>query len=330
VTKIFPPPPEALSTSVPPPAASQLPSPPLLETTVTDAPSPINGTTWVKGSGIPASLSRDAGTLPTITCRPASTWTLRARPSMSQPADAPCWVVGCPAALAKVRRDLRLSGTAESWSGWGCGGFIANLFKALGSIEVIAFAHKMTQTGVRKSVPEMDRTMALINYLRRRGGTYYGRIAVPTDLVKRLDKSEIQQALGKVRDPAEAKRRIIPWVQEKRDWFERLRREEPLTSETIEAEAQDVARNLLGLLTADRMERPPQAIESDYDPRELGLGITFDEYAEAFVEDDFRRVREEAADIVLRLGVSAPEGQCKMGGTMPGAPSGTRGGLSCW
>ena len=156
--------------------------------------------------------------------------------------------------------------------------------------------------------------MALTNYLRRRGGTYYGRIAVPTDLVARLGKSEIQQALGKVRDPADAKRKIGPWVQDKRDWFDRLRSGGTLTSEMIEQECGVVARDLLGFLTAERMARPqgqlagPRDPDDPPDPREIGLGVSLDRFTDALNEDNFAPVREEAVGIVLRLGVTAPEG----------------------
>lgn len=161
--------------------------------------------------------------------------------------------------------------------------------------------------------------MALTNNIRRRGGTYYGRIAVPVDLVAKIGRREIQQALGKVRDPAEARRKVTVWVQDKHEWFERLRRGAILTSEAIEQECQATARELLGFLTADRMALPQGALGRQTDtteppnPRLLGLEDSLDRFAEAIREDEFRPVLNEAAEITERLGVSAPEGTAEWG-----------------
>ena len=65
--------------------------------------------------------------------------------------------------------------------------------------------------------------MALANYLRRRGAAYSVRVPVPKDLWEAIGKREIVKALGKVRDPAEAKRKGPAKVQEIHDWFDQLR-----------------------------------------------------------------------------------------------------------
>ena len=65
--------------------------------------------------------------------------------------------------------------------------------------------------------------MALANYLRRRGAAYSVRVPVPKDLWEVIGKREIVKALGKVRDPAEAKRKGPAKVQEIHDWFDQLR-----------------------------------------------------------------------------------------------------------
>jgi hypothetical protein len=97
-----------------------------------------------------------------------------------------------------------------------------------------------TTTGV-PSVP-------LANYLRRRGATYSVRVRVPKDLCDTIGKPEIVQALGKVRDPAEAKRKGAEKVREIHARFERLRSGARLTSEMIERECQDIARDAVELL----------------------------------------------------------------------------------
>jgi hypothetical protein len=70
--------------------------------------------------------------------------------------------------------------------------------------------------------------MALANYLRRRGAAYSVRVPVPKDLWEVIGKREIVKALGKVRDPAEAKRKGPAKVQEIHDWFDQLRGAGPL------------------------------------------------------------------------------------------------------
>jgi hypothetical protein len=100
--------------------------------------------------------------------------------------------------------------------------------------------------------------MPLANYLRRRGATYSVRVPVPQDLQDHVGNREIVKALGKVRDPAEAKRKGAERVQEIRAWFERLRSGAKLTSEMIERECQDVAREGLEFLKVLRLGRAPQ------------------------------------------------------------------------
>src|SRR6476620_3882702 len=90
--------------------------------------------------------------------------------------------------------------------------------------------------------------MPLANYLRRRGAAYSVRVPVPQDLWEKVGKREIVKALGKVRDPAEAKRKGPAQVQEIHAWFDRLRSGAKLTSEMIEHECQEAARGWLELL----------------------------------------------------------------------------------
>jgi hypothetical protein len=71
---------------------------------------------------------------------------------------------------------------------------------------------------------------------------------------------EIVKALGKVRDPAEAKRKGATHVQEIRAWFDRLRSGAKLTSEMIERECQDIARDGLGFLKVLRLGRAPNGV----------------------------------------------------------------------
>jgi len=65
--------------------------------------------------------------------------------------------------------------------------------------------------------------MPLANYLRRRGAAYSVRVPVPKDLWEQVGKREVVKALGKVRDPAEARRKAPAKVQEIHAWFDRLR-----------------------------------------------------------------------------------------------------------
>jgi hypothetical protein len=155
--------------------------------------------------------------------------------------------------------------------------------------------------------------VALANYLRRRGATYSVRVPVPQDLWAQVGKREIVKALGKVRDPAEAKRKGAERVQEIRAWFERLRSGAKLTSEMIERECQDIAREALEFLKVWRLGRAPQrstATDDGYDeddPHIIGLDVAFDQFVEAIGEDNFRPVTAQAAEMVARLGVSAPK-----------------------
>ena len=66
-------------------------------------------------------------------------------------------------------------------------------------------------------------SMPLANYLRRRGATYSVRVPVPRDLWVMTGKREIVKALGKVRDPAEAKQKGAEKAREIHAGFERLR-----------------------------------------------------------------------------------------------------------
>jgi hypothetical protein len=65
--------------------------------------------------------------------------------------------------------------------------------------------------------------VALANYLRRRGATYSVRVPVPVDLQAVVGKREIVKALGKIRDPVEAKRKGPAAAQEIFTWFDQLR-----------------------------------------------------------------------------------------------------------
>jgi len=154
--------------------------------------------------------------------------------------------------------------------------------------------------------------MPLANYLRRRGAAYSVRVPVPKDLWEQVGKREIVKALGKVRDPAEAKRKGPAAVQEIHAWFDRLRSGAKLTSEMIERECQDIAREALDFLKVLRLGRAPQRRTADdeyeYDPNTLGLDVAFDDFVDAIRDDNFRPVTGQAAEIVNRLGVSAPKG----------------------
>jgi hypothetical protein len=126
--------------------------------------------------------------------------------------------------------------------------------------------------------------VALANYLRRRGGTYSVRVPVPKDLWDATPKREIVKALGKVRDPAEAKRKGATHVQEIRAWFDRLRSGAKLTSEMIERECQDIAREALEFLKVLRLGRAPQRSTGDDeyedDPNILGLDVALGQFAD--------------------------------------------------
>jgi hypothetical protein len=61
----------------------------------------------------------------------------------------------------------------------------------------------------------------LANYLRRRGAAYSVRVPVPKDLWEQVGKREIVKALGKMRDPTEAKRKGPAAVQEIHAWSDR-------------------------------------------------------------------------------------------------------------
>jgi site-specific recombinase XerD len=152
----------------------------------------------------------------------------------------------------------------------------------------------------------------LANYLRRRGAAYSVRVPVPKDLWEQVGKREIVKALGKVRDPAEAKRKGPAAVQEIHAWFDRLRNGAKLTSEMIERECQDIARDALEFLKVMRLGRAPQRSSTDDeyedDPHIRGLDVAFDNFVDAIREDNFRPVTGQAAEIVNRLGVSAPKG----------------------
>jgi hypothetical protein len=135
------------------------------------------------------------------------------------------------------------------------------------------------------------------------------RVPVPRDLWEQVSKREIVKALGKVRDPAEAKRKGAERVQEIQAWFDRLRSGAKLTSEMIERECQDIARDGLEFLKVLRLGRAPQRSAADYeyedDPHIIGLDVAFDQFVDAIRGDNFRPVTEQAAEMVNRLGVSA-------------------------
>jgi integrase len=150
--------------------------------------------------------------------------------------------------------------------------------------------------------------MPLANYLRRRGASYSVRIPVPKDLWEQVGKREVVKALGKVRDPAEARRKAPAKVQEIHAWFDRLRSGAKLTSEMIERECQDIARAALEFLKAERLSTPRYEVEPNgRDPREDYLWCRMDDFEEALGEDNFRGVCVEAEEIISRLGVVTPK-----------------------
>jgi integrase len=147
--------------------------------------------------------------------------------------------------------------------------------------------------------------VALANYLRRRGATYSVRVPVPQDLQDQVGKREIVKALGKVRDPAEAKRKGAERVQEIRAWFDRLRSGAKLTSEMIERECQGIAREWLELLKDPTSGLRYGEPGSD-DPRQAYLDDRLAFFGEAYQQDDLSPVRNHAGEIISRLGVDAP------------------------
>jgi integrase len=154
--------------------------------------------------------------------------------------------------------------------------------------------------------------MPLANYLRRRGATYSVRVPVPKDLWEQVGKREVVKALGKVRDPAEARRKGPAKVQEIHALFDRLRSGAKLTSEMIERECQDIARAALEFLKAERLSGRHYEVEPNgRDPREDYLWCRMDDFQEALREDDFDVVGVEAEEIISRLGVLAPGGSAE-------------------
>jgi integrase len=154
--------------------------------------------------------------------------------------------------------------------------------------------------------------MPLANYLRRRGAAYSVRVPVPKDLWEQVGKREVVKALGKVRDPAEARRKAPAKVQEIHAWFDRLRSGAKLTSETIERECQDIARAALEFLKAERLSGRRYEVEPNgRDLREDYLWCRMDDFEEALREDDFAAVCVEAEEIISRLGVVAPAGSAE-------------------
>jgi len=113
-------------------------------------------------------------------------------------------------------------------------------------------------------------SMPLANYLKRRGGTYSVRLTVPKDLVEIVGKTEIVKALGRVHDPAEAKRKGAAKTQEIRDYFQRLQTGARLTGEMIERECQEIARYSLEFLRTERLAHryTPAASEGEDDSRD--------------------------------------------------------------
>ena len=109
--------------------------------------------------------------------------------------------------------------------------------------------------------------------------------------------------------PTEAKRKGAVRVQEIQAWFDRLRSGAKLTSEMIERECQDIARDGLEFLKVLRLGRAPQRSTADDeyedDPHIIGLDVAFDQFVDAIRGDNFRPVTEQAAEMVNRLGVSA-------------------------
>jgi hypothetical protein len=88
--------------------------------------------------------------------------------------------------------------------------------------------------------------------------------------------------------------------------FERLRSGARLTSEMIERECQDIAREALRFLKA---ERPSGGEEGE--PRDDYLTDRMGDFGDALAQGDFSPVRGEAEEIISCLGVVAPAGSAE-------------------
>lgn len=86
-----------------------------------------------------------------------------------------------------------------------------------------------------------------LNYLKRRGSTYYARMAVPTDLREVLGTTELAKSLG-TRDQKEAKRLLRPVVDAWERHFDELRARKEFTAAEAQAAVWD---HYTGELEAD-------------------------------------------------------------------------------
>jgi integrase len=153
----------------------------------------------------------------------------------------------------------------------------------------------------------------LANYLKRRGATYSVRVRVPKDLCDTIGQREIVQALGRVRDPAEAKRKGAEKVQEIHARFDRLRSGARLTSEMIERECQAIAQEALSFLRTERLSggHYDNAFGEDVDPRDDYLTDRMGNFGDALRQGDLRLVSDEAEEIISRLGAVASPGSAE-------------------
>jgi hypothetical protein len=101
--------------------------------------------------------------------------------------------------------------------------------------------------------------VALANYLRRRGATYSVRVPVPKDLQTVVGKTEIVKALGRVRDPADAKRKGPAAAQEIFAWFDQLRGSPLLRAATrVGAEVHPVEISMPPIVILHSRQRRPR------------------------------------------------------------------------
>jgi hypothetical protein len=134
--------------------------------------------------------------------------------------------------------------------------------------------------------------VALANYLRRRGATYSVRVPVPKDLQTVVGKTEIVKALGKIRDPLEAKRKGPVAAQEILAWFDRPRGSSLLRAATrVVAEVHSVEISMPAETPAANGKR--QATRSETEGDEWDLEEACDKFIAAHSKGAWTAKTEE-------------------------------------